>query len=1009
MVQLYNLHPFGSQRVVPCKQEPAHFCCGQDVLFVASTAASCRVEVFAVREQGRCEALGSFATLGPVLRMAHSSAGDYLVTIEEKSKATFLRAYMNWRCMSAGSSRVCVRMVGHKMEESYSEVLKEQMSVVEMPLSDPPLCISCCPVNGDLLVGCKNKLVVFCLKYRVINQNLTVLDFERSLILHIDNLIPAEVAFCARHIAITTELDVLILKLELVQQSADRTEQCAQGVSAPEKAVDGGVKDENPSTHPLQLELDEFIICQKPVELLGEESKLCEIPVTLESTELPTEDTKHFQVQYLLFRRFAPDQSPFGFCEEVKLHSVQLLPVYQTGIPATAYEETENKRKLLSLFCFFSLPHVGYLYSLGKLVELISTYQYSEKSEQAVLTPQFLHVITSQNLQCFTVRCSAAAARGEDPYIDTTVKACPPVTLDVCTLRMQLFIGPRAICHFKNHIILLTKADTEDITERRKPTRKMLSRKADSIKSRTNSESEPGWNLYIINTVSTIQLYREMVEYSRTYENVKTESCIHLLSEAHLLVRAAIMDPHFLKSDEKEDLLRAFRESCAFLGDCYSRFDTKDYHLALPYYRMSGLSMAEVLKRLVSEGDEIQTYERGFIFYLTHSLNEDSNEELSKESGNKILQIFYLADPVQLPDILCSPSMRNVCPLTAVKYLQKIEKMMPSVVLTLTKAFFALKMGDLAMYEHEMQSYKETTLACGFIGQPRLLQQRKEGIVTPTEFAVHLKEVQPGLLVAATVALHENSKIELEEADTFFKKLCNSSENTVPQLLVDFWEALLVVSSQEKIFQELLFRLTSQYVWRISKKQLPETKPLKTTEDLVNSCSHFGLIVPWIASIMSVGCSSDKDYHEDISRLQSLLCSQSINIASALPVLEPLTDSGSVGLTVRVLCNTRLGKYEEAIDQLLRRCPDAAVFYAQHELKGDNQALWWNKLLPELCKRARLTGNDCPVLISSLRETLSIVAMELELRDFLSLLPEDGTAAFFLPHLLHCSQRKLLT
>lgn len=76
MVQLYNLHPFGSQRVVPCRQEPAHFCCGRDVLFVASTAASCRVEVFAVRDQGRCDPLGSFATLGPVLRMAHSPAGQ---------------------------------------------------------------------------------------------------------------------------------------------------------------------------------------------------------------------------------------------------------------------------------------------------------------------------------------------------------------------------------------------------------------------------------------------------------------------------------------------------------------------------------------------------------------------------------------------------------------------------------------------------------------------------------------------------------------------------------------------------------------------------------------------------------------------------------------------------------------------------------------------------------------------------------------------------------------------
>ncbi|NXS61097.1 HPS3 protein, partial [Brachypteracias leptosomus] len=1012
MVQLYNLHPFGSQRVVPCGQEPARFCCGREVLFVASAGGSCRVEVFALRDRGRCEPLGSFATLGPVQCMAHSQAGDYLVTIEEKSKATFLRAYTNWRCMSAGSARVCVRMVGHKMEESYSETLKEQMSIVEMPLSDPPLCVSCCPVSGDLLVGCKNKLVMFRLKYLVINQNLTVLDFERSLILHIDNLVPAEVAFCARHIAITTELDVLILKLELVQQSADRTEQCAHRVSTLEKPGDGG-----PSTHTLQPELDEFIICQKPVELLGEESKLCEIPITLESTELPTEDTKHFQVQYLLFRRFTPDQSPFGLCEETKLHSVQLLPVYQT-----AHEETEHTRELLSLFCFFSLPHVGYLYSVGKLVERISTYQYSEKSEQAVLTPQFLHVITSESLQCFTVRCSAAAARDEDPYIDTTVKACPPVALDVCTLRMQLFIGPRAICHFKNHIVLLTKADTEDITERRRPTRRMLSRKAETIKSRTNSESEPGWNLYIINTVSTIQLYREMVDYSRTYENVKTESCIHLLSEAHLLVRAAIMDPHFMKSDEKEELLRAFRESCAFLGDCYSRFDTKDYHLALPYYRMSGLSMAEVLERLVSEGDEMQTYEKGFIFYLTHSLNEDLNEELSKESANKVLQIFYVADPVQLPHILCSPCMRNVCPLTAVKYLQRTEKTMPSVVLTLTKAFMALKMGDLAMYEHEMGSCKETILACGFTGQPKLLRQHKEGTVLPTEFALHLKETQPGLLVAATVALHENSKLELEEADTFFKMLCGNSENTIPQLLLDFWEALLVVCSQEEILQELLLRVTSQYVWRISKQQLPDTKPLKTTEDLasiapgkfynciINSCNHFGLIFPWVTSIMSVEPPSDEDYSEDLSKLQSLLCSQSLDVAAALPVLEPLAGAGSAGLALRALCSSRLGEHEAALEQLLGGSPQAALLYAQHHLKDAHRAVWWNKLLPELCERTRRSGNDCPALTAALKaETLSVVAMELELRDLLSLLPEDGTAAFFLPHLLQCSQRKLLS
>lgn len=89
---------------------------------------------------------------------------------------------------------------------------------------------------------------------------------------------------------------------------------------------------------------------------------------------------------------------------QVLIHEVHKMPfsLLRLGNSATACEETENERKLLSLFCFFSLPHVGYLYSIGKLVELISTYQYSEKSEQAVLTPQFLHVITRYYVYDFT-------------------------------------------------------------------------------------------------------------------------------------------------------------------------------------------------------------------------------------------------------------------------------------------------------------------------------------------------------------------------------------------------------------------------------------------------------------------------------------------------------------------------------------------------------------------------------------------------------------------------------
>lgn len=76
MVQLYNLHPFGSQQVVPSRQEPAVFCCGRDALLVACASSACKVEVFALGRPELCEPLGSFSTLGRVLHMTYSEAGE---------------------------------------------------------------------------------------------------------------------------------------------------------------------------------------------------------------------------------------------------------------------------------------------------------------------------------------------------------------------------------------------------------------------------------------------------------------------------------------------------------------------------------------------------------------------------------------------------------------------------------------------------------------------------------------------------------------------------------------------------------------------------------------------------------------------------------------------------------------------------------------------------------------------------------------------------------------------
>lgn len=113
------------------------------------------------------------------------------------------------------------------------------MSIIEMPMSEAPLCFSCCPVKGDLLVGCTNKLVLFTLKYDIINEEFSILNFERSLIIHIDNITPVEISFCVGYVAVMSDLEVLLLKLESDPIHGESVDHHPQETSNPLKEAEG--------------------------------------------------------------------------------------------------------------------------------------------------------------------------------------------------------------------------------------------------------------------------------------------------------------------------------------------------------------------------------------------------------------------------------------------------------------------------------------------------------------------------------------------------------------------------------------------------------------------------------------------------------------------------------------------------------------------------------------------------------------------------------------------------
>lgn len=81
-------------------------------------------------------------------------------------------------------------------------------------------------------------------------------------------------------------------------------------------------------------------------------------------------------------------------------------------------------------------------------------------------------------------------------------------------------------------------------------------------------------------------MYICQVEYSQQYveTNPQTQSLRHLLSEAHLLLRASLLQIPVLQPNadggpveslqtDRQELEEVLRQNCAQLGDCFSRSD----------------------------------------------------------------------------------------------------------------------------------------------------------------------------------------------------------------------------------------------------------------------------------------------------------------------------------------------------------------------------------------------------------------------------------------------------
>lgn len=79
-----------------------------------------------------------------------------------------------------------------------------------------------------------------------------------------------------------------------------------------------------------------------------------------------------------------------------------------------------------------------------------------------------------------------------------------------------------------------------------------------------------------------------------------------------------------------------------------------------------------------------------------------------QDMADKVLEIFSVAEPDQLPHVVSSPSMLKADPDSAMTHLRQLEASgAPSITLSLCIASLALRKGDLHTYRQQMDRHAE--------------------------------------------------------------------------------------------------------------------------------------------------------------------------------------------------------------------------------------------------------------------------------------------------------------
>lgn len=740
---------------------------------------------------------------------------------------------------------------------------------------------------------------------------------------------------------------------------------------------------------------------------------------------------------------------------------------------------------LASIMFFVATQQEGYLYhftgskplkigpSPAKAMLPDAVYPLTAPVSSVVMEQYAVHALTETGLETYTMRAGKNLLQRLEQHAGLKISpkhtAYPSSEDPVCLIGLRPFFGVEHLLLTHKHLVLLASCSS--------PSEGSPSTSSqDSPVSMSPSGANTGrWTQYSLQLPTPPELFHDMMQVGSAHVSSNPATYLHLLSEGHLVLRLALRSQPYpplvlsdmskkIKEASRNDLKSLFEESCALLADQYIRDDSDpDGTLASAYYRMAGLSPAQVIDRIMDRNGskEENIAISGLIRYIKKELlsNEEvdnGNDPLAAPDGEafslKILTILEENSPEDVSMLVLHSSALLACRQGVERVLKVLKQRQQSF-----QNFLGTNKEDPLGSSPPPQDALALAIVCLHRGCP----DRACAVLTSLGAAGHLTSVleeHSSLLfeLDEKEGLSELAAVVAEAcpealAEVLGKKSCKGGPKVLAGAVRALREKVAAAGSaaegastgkalrlllekhfapvlsgkvedtngtSEKLLEELKMLVRSYLAGLVAEIQINVQKgeTVNTTND--SEWEIFGPRLPFLERMSPFSNESRKKASGSASnpstdgqrmcliKLQSMLCSTRLNTECIAEVRQFLQGrSSTLGRhSLLALCLPP----REATLFLLEVCPQALLQYAKDKYSADND---WKYLLLLLQRRLLTSQEQSPMRVfytRILRDALSHLAHTLNLEEFVKVLPPGGgkgEVATYVAHYLRSCQQ----